>query len=188
MSISSVQTSQNVYTDYFIQKTSSQSNKAPSSNNSESYTLHISDEANKLSKERQVENNANAGQSEDSARMSQADLPLEAFALPMWSNKWIPDLVVYNSKIGEKYTDSNSYKYNSLNSNRKAELNEYTDTVLKYINEELKNNGINDRVDYYTKFMQDDELSKQVKQAVTDRLADNPRIMELMESFGISLF
>ncbi|NLA74234.1 MAG: hypothetical protein GX846_01955 [Deltaproteobacteria bacterium] len=81
-----------------------------------------------------------------------------------------------------------SYKYNSLSSKKKAELNEFTDTVLKYINEELKNHGINDRVDYYTRFIQDDELSKQVQRAVTDRLADNSRVMELMESFGISLF
>ena len=43
-------------------------------------------------------------------------------------------------------------------------------------------------MDYYTKFMQDDELSEEVHQAVTNRLPENPQAMELMESFDTSLY
>jgi hypothetical protein len=188
MSVSSVQSSQNVYTDHLFEKTTNQSNVSQSGSTTEPYTLSISDEANKLSRKSQVNNNAIAGQAEDSNRMSYADLPVEAFFLPKWSNKWFPDLAVIEAKIGERYIDSKQYQYDSLSSKRKDELHEYTSTLHKYINEELKNHGIRDRVDYYTKFMQDDELSEEVHQAVTNRLAENPRLMGLMESFDISLY
>ena len=182
MKISSSQSAQNVFTSYFAPQKKTNSINSPSRGTSQSDTVSISDEARKA-----AQCQSGTVQSGDSTEMTYNDLPVEAFSLPSWSNKWIPDLVILDSKIGDKYIDSNAYKYSMLSSTRKQELNEYTNTLRNYINEELNSHGIKDRVDYYTKFMQDDKLSEQVHQAVTKRLADNPHMMDLMQSFDISL-
>ena len=115
------------------------------------------------------------------------ELPLEAFSLPGWSNKWFSDLNVMALDKGMKNTDHHQRQYDALSAKKKDELSEYTFAVLTCIAEKLIKYGIKDGADY-GKFMQDDELSEEVHQAVTNCLAGNPRIMELMQSFGLTLY
>ena len=115
------------------------------------------------------------------------ELPLKTFSLPGWSNKWFSYLNVTALDKGMRNMDYQQRQYDALSVKKKDELNEYTYAVLTCITEKLIKHGIRNSEDY-AKFMQDDELSEVVHQAVTNCLADNPRIMELMQSFGLTLF
>lgn len=113
--------------------------------------------------------------------------PAEAYALPQWQVDLLPEELLMKPVIGESYIGSSSEKYNSLSSGTRAGLQEYAMTLQEYTNEEMNNLGITNSVDYYYKCMQDAELSEKVHQAVLDRLADDPRMMKLMQSFDLSL-
>lgn len=116
------------------------------------------------------------------------EIPLKALSLPRWSNKWFSDLNVMSLDKEMKHMDHQQRQYSALSEKKKDELSEYTYAVQTCITNVLITYGIKDSMDYYQKFMQDDALSEEIHQAVSNCLADNDRIMELMKSFGLSLF
>lgn len=187
MNISNVQFPPNVYTDNLSQKSPSHPIGQPSSNNTESFNLQIFDEDMKVSHKSQADT-ISTEQPYPSLIMYYNELPIKAFSLPKWSNKWFSDLNIMNSDKGMTHMNYQRRQYDALSRKKKDELSEYTYVVQTCITEGLIKHGIKDSVDYYTKFMQDDELSEEIHQTVTNCLADNPRIMELMKSFDLSLF
>jgi hypothetical protein len=116
------------------------------------------------------------------------EIPLKALSLPGWSNKWFSALNVMSLDNEMKHMAYQQRQYSALSEKKKDELSEYTYAVQTCITNVLITYGIKDSMDYYSKFMQDDELSEEIHQAVSNCLADNSRIMELMKSFGLSLF
>ncbi len=144
-------------------------------------TVNISETALELSR------NAEAG--EISTEISDEDLPVEAFAFPEWFSKWIPDEAVLSDQVGLSLSNSDIQQSSniSFSSDRIDELGEYVNTLLQYFQEELKNNGIDGAGDYYTSVLKNEERSEAVHQAVKDRISDDLRTKELMQSFGKSL-
>lgn len=187
MSISGVHLPQNIIIDSLSQKRSSRSGSSPSNKKTESFNLHIFNESVKAFHKSQTDT-ISTEQPYLFIAMYYNKLPFEAFSLPRWSNKWFSDLNVINLDKGMKHMNYQQRQYDALCPKKKEELSEYTYAVQACIAEELIKHGIKDSVDYYTKFMKNDELSDEVHQAVTNCLADNPRTMELMQSFGLSLY
>lgn len=180
MSISNIQTVQGLYTSIFAQNNSNHSIASPSST-TESYTVNISETALELSR------NIEAGKI--STEIDDEDLPVEAFAFPEWFSKWIPDEAVLSDQVGLSLSNSDIQQSSnsSYSSDKIDELGEYVNTLLQYFQEELKKNGIDGAGDYYTSVLKNEETSEAVYQAVKDRIADDLRTKELMQSFGKSL-
>ncbi|WP_321491859.1 hypothetical protein [uncultured Desulfobacter sp.] len=180
MSISNIQTVQGLCTSIFAQNNSNYTIASPSST-TELYTVNISETALELS------GNAEAGKI--STEISNEDLPVEAFAFPEWFSKWIPDEAVLGDQVGLSLSNSDIQQLinSSYSSDKIDELGEYVNTLLQCFQEELKNNGIDGAGDYYTSVLKNEETSEAVHQAVKDRIADDLRTKELMQSFGKSL-
>jgi hypothetical protein len=116
------------------------------------------------------------------------EIPLKALSLPRWANKWFSELNVMSLDKEMRHMAYQQRQYSALSEKKKEELSEYTFAVQTCITNVLITYGIRDSLDYYQKLMQDDELSEEIHQAVSNCLADNDRIMELMKAFGLSLF
>lgn len=180
MHLSSIRAANLVNTVNLSKQSSTQQTKSASNNTVKAYSLDVSDEAKGLSKNSETD-------SFDDLQVPDGVPPVEAYALPQWQVDLLPAQLLMKPVIGESYIGSSSEKYNSLSSGTRAGLQEYSRTLQEYTNEEMNKLGITNSLDYYYKCLQDAELSEKVHQAVLDRLADDPRMMELMQSFGLSL-
>ena len=158
---------------------------SPSIKKTKSFSLQITDESMKVSQNQTGTMSAESPYF--SFLMHYNEFPLKSFSVPGWSGKWFSDLNVMALDKEMRDLDYQQGQYNALSAKKKDELNKYTYAVLSCITESLINHGIKDSADY-AKLMQDDELSEEVHQAVTNCLADNPGIMELMHSFGLTLY
>ena len=148
-------------------------------------TVEISDEARALIQKDNVEARAKA---ESTARNQESELPLEAYALPGWYSDLCSELNYVDTRIGLKYSDSRLARYDALSSREKDDLAEYNSTLHRYFTEELKSHGVESPADYYEQIVQNrNGVSDQVEQSVKERLAADPRALELMEYFGLSL-
>lgn len=188
MSILGVQSRQDVYSSLFAQKSSTRPIESPFGRTTKSDTVHISEKAKELSQKAQTEKIA-TGQPDTATTISYDDLPVEAFAFPGWFSELIPDEAILDDKVGLSLSlpDNRQAHYDSSSGKSMDEIGEYLDTLLKYFQEEVENKGIGDNVDYYTSIVQDEKMSEEVHQAVKNRLFDDPRVMELMQYFGVTL-
>lgn len=147
----------------------------------ESYSVNISETALGLSR------NSKAG--EMNTEISYENLPIEAFAFPEWFSKWIPDEAVLGDQVGLSLPNhgiQQSSNY-ALSGDKIDELGEYVNKLLQYFQEELKNNGIEGDVGYYASAFKNKETSEIIHQAVKNRIFDDLRARELMQSFGKNL-
>ena len=148
-------------------------------------TVEISDKARALLQKSHEEAMA---QVDPDPQEEEAQLPLEAYSLPDWYVGLSSELNLVDSQIGVFYYESRRAAYDALSNKEKDDLAEYNSTLHKYFSQELKNHGIEDASDYYREIVQNQNgVSDQVEQAVKQRLADDPRAMELMDYFGLSL-
>ncbi len=175
----------NTLTSGLSQERPSRPGSPPSVKKTKSFSLQITDESMKVSQNQTGTMSAELPYFANI--MYYNEFPLESLSLPGWSNKWFSKLNVMALDKGMENMDYQQRQYDVLSAKKKDELNEYTFAVLTCITESLIKHGIKDSADY-AKLMQDDEMSEEVHQAVTNCLADNPRIMELMHSFGLTLF
>ncbi len=186
MSVSTVQPGQGAYSPYSTQQTSNRSIESSFNSTAKADTVHISEKA----KEQQTEKSA-TGQLDTATEISYNDLPIEAFSLPEWFAKWIPDecklelgelapISPYDPPFTSSFTP-----YKPLNSSK--ELTEYVDVLCNYFQETLRDNGIESNLDYYKSIVIDKEKSEEVHQSMKKRLADDTRVMELMQTFDITL-
>lgn len=184
MCISGVHLPLNTNTGSLSQERQSRPGSSPSIKKTKSFNLQIIDESMKVTPS-QFDTTSNE-QPYFSFILYCHEPPLKTFSLPGWSDKWFSDLNVMALDKGMKDMDYQQRQYDALSAKKKDELSEYTYAVLTCITEKLIKYGIKNNADY-AKFIQDDELSEEVHQAVTNCLADNPRIMELMQSFGLTI-
>ncbi len=160
---------------------------SPSGKKMESFNLHIFTENIKASPNSQSRT-VSTEQPYPSFIIYYNETPIKAISLPGWSNKWFSDLNVMPLDKDMKHMEYQQRQYSALSEKKKEELSEYTYAVQTCITNVLITYGIKDSMDFYQKLMKDDELSEEIHQAVSNCLADNDRIMELMKSFGLSLF
>ena len=181
MSISNIQSLKGLCASSFAQENSNHTIASPFSSTTESYTVNISETALELS--RSPENG------EVSTEGLDENLPIEAFAFPEWFSKWLPDEVGLSDQVGLSlsYPSTQQSSNDSLNNDKIDELGEYVNTLLQHFQEELKKNGIEGDVDYYTSVLKNEETSEAIHQGVKDRISDDLRARELMQSFGKSL-
>jgi hypothetical protein len=115
------------------------------------------------------------------------ELPLKAYSLPGWYADLLPEYCMVDTKLGEPYTESNQARYDSLSTGEKRDLAEYNETLHSYFRQELESRGIDSPADYYENMVQNQEMNQEVEQAVKQSLASDPRAMELMSYFNLSL-
>lgn len=185
MSVSGIQSWFNVaYQTVYQQKSSRNYQESYFNSTRKSDTVHISEEAKALSQNSQAEKNVQASSANG---RTDEDLPLEAYSLPKWYADWVSDYMYVDDEIGISYSDSRLARYDALSPKEKKDLAEYHDTLHKYFQEELANNGVKTSADYYESIILDQKNSEDVHQAMKQRLSEDPRMMELMQYFGISL-
>lgn len=173
MSISNSQSVKGLYTSSFLQENSNRTIASQPNSTTESYTVNISETALELSQR--------AAAGEISTEILYEDLP------PEWFSEWIPDEAVLSDQVGLSLSNSGiRQSSNGLVSSDRM-VGEYVDTFLQYFQEELKDNGIEGGVDCYTSVLKDEETSEKIHQAMKDRISDDLRARELMQSFGKSL-
>jgi hypothetical protein len=114
-------------------------------------------------------------------------LPLEAYSLPGWYADLLPDYCIVEAKLGTPYAESNTARYDSLSTKEKNELAEYAGLLHQYFKDGLQSKGIEGDEEYYHSIVLNQQVSGEVHQSVRQKLAQNPRAMELMEYFNISL-
>ncbi|MBI9087856.1 MAG: hypothetical protein JEZ12_01410 [Desulfobacterium sp.] len=186
MALSGIPSAQGVYSPHLGQKNTRRPAQTPViPTTRESDTVSFSGKAKEMAQKDQT--TMATGEPDTSMGLSANDLPLEAFSLPQWYADLFTDYTNLDLKVGQPYAGSNQARYDSLPSKEKNMISEYGDTLTKYFQEELKDAGIRGPVDYYTSIVQNKEKSEEVHQAMKQRLADDPRAMELMQHFGISL-
>ena len=116
--------------------------------------------------------------SQKAKELSSSNLPIEAFSLPDWFSDYIPKESILSGELG-----SNNLQTNSNN----PKLGLYNDKLFSFLREELENSGIENSVDYYQSFLNDNELNEQVHQAVRNRMVEDDQFTELANYFNIKI-
>ncbi len=191
MAISSIQSSHQAYSPLPVQAASGGGVKTASQSGMSGDTVQVSDEARALARQAGAESQTVTGVTPDQTASSQTEdyeLPLEAYALPDWFMGLTSELNMVDTQIGIKYYESRRARYDALSTKEKDDLAEYNSILHGCFRDELKNHGIENSVDYYREIVQNlNGASDQVEQAVKQRLGADPRAMQLMEYFGLSL-
>jgi len=197
MSISGIQSGQEVYGNLFAQGNSETAEcskdhcQSSTVRNPPSDTVQISGTARELALQKQEAMRARhmTTRSQPAAAATDKVLPMEAYSIPGWMGDFGLKYNLADTTIGMRYVDSNAYKYDQLSSHEKAEVNEYSSTLAKFYREEEKSRGIETREDYYNAIILDQRpgLSEEMRQAIQQRLAENPRMLELMHKYSAQL-
>ncbi len=114
------------------------------------------------------------------------NLPLEAYSLPGWYADLLSDYTLADTKIGTSYQDSNQARYDSLTQQEKNNLKEYNDTLHTFFVDALHSRNINNNQDYFHNIVQNDKISESVHQEIDQQINNSPRMLELMNQFGIT--
>lgn len=168
----------NKYT--FMQKGSKTTQEPTGVQNAQSDTIQISEKAKTFVQKAQ-----------DVTTISEQDkiLPLEAYSLPGWMGDFIPQHVIADTKLGQPYLESNSHLRDSLSSAEKDDLSEYMQNLRTFYMDESERRGIEGLEDYYNSIVlnQKPGLSEELRQAVHQRLIEDPRMMKLAQHFGVTI-
>lgn len=206
MTIYSAQMGQAVYGSYFAKQSTTQpaESSVGVTSHTDTDTVTISSEAKELSAKKQVD-----GVTE----FSDSDLPIEALALPSWYGDLV-EPVILNVEINHKfwnfvgkltednylsgeergqirnYLQNDSMHQEQLAKNKfttqyQGEIQEYLGSLNNYFKEALKENGVNSNRDYYEKVVLDTGNSEKIHQSVMNRIENDHRILELMETLGV---
>lgn len=154
-------------------------------------TLNISEEARQRAQALQRGQAGSTpsvqGSDASSSSAASAEYPLEAYAMPGWFANLFGGYNEVSITLGASWEEART-GYDKLDAADKEAYDEYAETVSSCYREELQKAGIsNDTGDYYYNFLQNQETQDAVRQSVYARLQENPRAMELMNYFGISL-
>ena len=116
-------------------------------------------------------------------------LPVEAYSIPGWMGDFMPQHVMLDTKLGQPYLESNSYLRDSLSSAEKDDLSEYMQNLHTFYVDESKKRGINSLEDYYSSIVlnQKPGLSEELRQAVHQRLVEDPRMIKIAQHFGVTI-
>jgi len=152
---------------------------SPSNRAATSDSVQISDEAKQLSQSPQMTKSTTSS-------LDESNLPLEFFAVPKWMLGWTSE---------QTSQDLTPPKGLPLGLNTSAvidvefspEAKEYMTKLGEYFHQTLKSQGVTTHLDYYNNVLKDQESSENIRLAMKERLAEDPRMMELMEFFNIDL-
>ena len=186
MSISGIQSGQNVCNNLFASNAAKPLDQNQFGNILAPDKVQISNDARELAQKAQEERRTQAMTNTGQPEIPEGALPMVAYSIPGWMGEFTPRHAMADQTIGQKYCDSNGALRDSLSPAGKEDLGEYMHTLHETYQSELKDRGIETKLDYYQNIVQDKNLSEQVHQAVRERLAANPRAMELMQEFGIN--
>ena len=213
MSISGIQSVQDVYAATFEPKTSKLPINTTIGQTAESDTVYISDKAKELAQKDQAETNQ-GNVVNDQSDSDINDLPLEALALPSWYADYLPDALKLTPKINHDYWDlvADLTKDNYLSddertqlrnyllndpihqerlaktefmSQYKDELSDYMELIENFRRESYEENGVFSITDYYEKAFLDEDNNEKIYQSFQERIENSPRALELMEILGI---
>lgn len=177
------QASKQVYAEFvnkynYIQKGSRPTQEPTGVQNAQSDTVKISGKAK-----------AFVQKAQGHSTISEQDkiLPVEAYSLPGWMGDFIPQHVMVDTKLGQPYLESNSYLRDSLSSAERDDLSEYMQNLRTFYMDESERRGMEGVEDYYNSIVlnQKPGLSEELRQAVQQRLNEDPRMMELARHFGV---
>ena len=101
----------------------------------------------------------------------------------------MPQCVIADTKLGQPYLESNSYLRDSLCSAEKEDLSEYMQNLRTIYMDESERKGIEGLEDYYNSIVLNKKtgLSEELRQAVHQRLIEDPRMMKLAQHFGVTI-
>lgn len=208
MTILGINVGQSSYNPYLKQQAAQQSPQTDTTStarNARSDTVQISERAKQISQS-----------NSSTAVIDNNNVPLEALSLPSWLGSYHPDTLELSTALNEGYFDflgkldkmnisrdeeraliknylDNDPVHQEMQSKERYrarysdELSEYSNRLNSYFTEALKENGVESGLDYYKKVVLDNESSEQIHETVRERLAEDPRMMELMELFNIGL-
>lgn len=178
MSISGVYPVERLFSAYSARKRIENSNESTFSSTAKTDTVHISKEAKAYFQKSQTEKESGA---KEIVSVSDEVLPVEAYALPTWFSDWIPDIAKIDGS-SLKSVEQSTRRYQSLGAKKQNDIGEYTMTLFKYLREELDDRDIKGGAEYYKAIHLDKRLSEEIHQAVKNRIAEDSRAMDLMQS------
>ncbi|MGD9718698.1 MAG: hypothetical protein AB7U24_05595 [Sulfurimonadaceae bacterium] len=128
-------------------------------------------------------------------------LPLNAYSLPSWMKDYIEPFIITDSidhsfwnnisnmskeKI-KKYIDNdpNHEKHSSLTTLSQDKV-DYHKALHNHFKNTLAENGIVSSQDYYEKVILDDNSSEKLHQSMLLKIKNDPHILKLMQTFGIT--
>lgn len=125
---------------------------------------------------------------EDSnARTEDEELPLEAYRIPNWYMDLFGGYTEVCTELGTSWEEGRT-GFEKLDSSDQRLFEEYGGILTSYYTEEMGKIGmLGDQSKYYHDFLGNPENQRTVRNALYDRLENNPRAMELMQYFGISM-
>lgn len=216
MAVTGIQSGQNVYVHSFMQDHRKKAFEPVIAGNTQSDTVQISAEGKALAQQIQTEiDRQQTTGTQTNAVIQDKDLPLEAFALPSWYSDYMPAALNHTPKINYEFFDmvgeltndnflsdadqsqiKNYLQNDPIHQNRlaneefssqfKDEITEYLGLFKGYFQEALQENGVNSNIDYYHKAVLDQSSSEKIHQSMQNRIANNPRMLALMQELGVT--
>lgn len=146
-------------------------------------TVTISDKARELAAARTKEMAP-----EDAVKPTEnEDFPLESYRMPDWYMDLLGGYSKVTVQLGQSWEEGGT-KYEKLDPADQRLFDEYAAIVTPAYREEMDKIGVlGDHGKYYHEFLENPENQRTVRNALYDRLKNNPRAMELMQYFGISM-
>jgi len=111
---------------------------------------------------------------------------LRMFSIPGWMGEFTPRHSEADKILGQPYSESNSALRDALSPSEKEDLSEYMHTLHQHYTDELRSRNLTNIEFNKIRFHEDASLSEEVHQAVRQRLAADPRALELMQEFGVT--
>lgn len=151
-------------------------------------TVSISQEAWDLAHARNQETVKPLGDAARSGESgSQEAYPVEAYSIPGW---YVDLFGGYNSlqaELGVSYEQART-GYDKLSTGEQKAFDEYAGILDTYFHEELERIGVSgDTGKYYNDFILNSANQSSVREAIHARIENNPRALELMQSFDIAI-
>ncbi|MEN0036656.1 MAG: hypothetical protein AAGC78_06295 [Cellvibrio sp.] len=124
--------------------------------------------------------------SEQGKALSNQEVPEELLRMAM-APGWYIDYMPISSKLGTPETREVGYfaRVETYKEQFKNELSEYWTTFSKAYESSKEEFGINTQNDMYEKVIKNPENSESIRQTVEQKIAANPRALELMNILGI---
>lgn len=124
--------------------------------------------------------------SEQGKMLSKQAVPEELLRMAM-APGWYQDFLPVSSKVGtpESYQVGHTARMDAYKETYKNELTQYGKIFHEAFETTKKEFGINTQNDMYEKVIKNPEYSETIRQAIDQKIAANPKAIELMNALGI---
>lgn len=179
MNISVVSSTQGAYEATFPQKISQPIAESAPERSVGADSVNISDEARAIAEKAKAEESGQVKNGVALPDSSMNDSRHKLMYIPEAYSSLLPNTVPI-VKIGAP-----AYTGRELTTEELKDQNEYTQILSNVFYEERQNKGVYSIEDYQNLTKNNDKLIDEIYQAVKERLAADPRAIELMQQFGI---